>query len=193
MRTLTDGTVGVLDHQDAHTVTTALPGYFFEKTVADLTTGANPATTAAPGDTLRYTLRVQTTDTPLTNCVDPRRARRLNPPAGVRARHAHARGRDVPAGADTEQHESPTAATNGAGRARRAQPEPACRQRGVDPVRHHARRGNTPTPPSSRTRRSCSNGAIKLTDSDDPNVNGSRTRTSRATRTRPRVQIGLAA
>src|SRR4030095_3790085 len=34
-RTLTDGTPGVLDHQDAHTVTVALSGYFFEKTVAD--------------------------------------------------------------------------------------------------------------------------------------------------------------
>jgi uncharacterized repeat protein (TIGR01451 family) len=64
-RTLTNGTPGVADFQDAHTVTTALTGFFFEKTVADLTTGANPATTAAPGDTLRYTLRFQTTDTAL--------------------------------------------------------------------------------------------------------------------------------
>ena len=61
-RTLTDGTEGTLDHEDAHTVTVALSGYFFEKTVANLTSGANPATTAVPGDTLRYTLRVQTTD-----------------------------------------------------------------------------------------------------------------------------------
>ncbi|MCI0437257.1 MAG: DUF11 domain-containing protein, partial [Gemmatimonadetes bacterium] len=61
-RTLTNGTVGTADHEDAHTVTVALSGYFFEKTVADLTSGANPATTAAPGDTLRYTLRIQTTD-----------------------------------------------------------------------------------------------------------------------------------
>ncbi|HEV8700513.1 MAG TPA: hypothetical protein VGV60_04480 [Candidatus Polarisedimenticolia bacterium] len=64
-RTLTNGTVGVLDHEDAHTVTVDLFGYFFEKTVANLTSGANPATTAAPGDTLRYTLRFQTTDQPL--------------------------------------------------------------------------------------------------------------------------------
>src|SRR6266571_993920 len=64
-RTLTDGTPGIADHQDAHTVTTALTGFIFEKTVADLTSGANPATTAAPGDTLRYTLRFQTTDTAL--------------------------------------------------------------------------------------------------------------------------------
>jgi len=65
-RTVTDGTVGVADHQDAHTVTVALFGYFFEKTVANLTSGANPAVTAAPGDTLRYSLRLQTTDGALT-------------------------------------------------------------------------------------------------------------------------------
>jgi uncharacterized repeat protein (TIGR01451 family) len=64
-KTLTDGTVGVQDHEDAHTVTVDLAGYFFEKTVANLTSGANPAITAAPGDTLRYTLRFQATDQPL--------------------------------------------------------------------------------------------------------------------------------
>ncbi|NIV56866.1 MAG: hypothetical protein GWN35_16675, partial [Actinobacteria bacterium] len=51
-----------LDHEDAHTVTTALTGYFFEKSVENLTSGVNPAATAAPGDTLRYTLRLRTTD-----------------------------------------------------------------------------------------------------------------------------------
>jgi hypothetical protein len=56
-RTLTDGTPGVLDHQDAHTVTVRRPAYLFEKTVMDVTTGANPATTASPGDRLRYRLR----------------------------------------------------------------------------------------------------------------------------------------
>jgi uncharacterized repeat protein (TIGR01451 family) len=66
-RTLTNGTVGVLDHEDAYTVTVDLSGYIFEKTVADLTSGANPAATVAPGDTLRYTLRLQTTDQPLVN------------------------------------------------------------------------------------------------------------------------------
>lgn len=63
-RTLSDGTVGTLDHEDAHTVTVDLAEYLFEKTVVNLTTGANPATTASPGDTLRYTLRL-TTDQPL--------------------------------------------------------------------------------------------------------------------------------
>src|SRR5213592_2111382 len=36
-RTLTNGTPGILDHEDAHTVTAALSGWLFEKTVADLT------------------------------------------------------------------------------------------------------------------------------------------------------------
>jgi uncharacterized repeat protein (TIGR01451 family) len=66
-RTLTNGTVGVPDHEDAHSVTVALTGYFFEKTAADLTSGVNPAATAAPGDTLRYSLRFRTTDEALSN------------------------------------------------------------------------------------------------------------------------------
>jgi uncharacterized repeat protein (TIGR01451 family) len=61
-RRITNGTPGVLDHQDAHTTTVELRGYFFEKTVANRTTGTNPTTTAGPGDWLRYTLRLQTTD-----------------------------------------------------------------------------------------------------------------------------------
>jgi len=66
-RTLTDGTPGILDYQDAHTVTTAITGYFFDKTVADLTSGVTPATRAAPGDKLRYTLRFRTTNQALSN------------------------------------------------------------------------------------------------------------------------------
>jgi uncharacterized repeat protein (TIGR01451 family) len=61
-RTLTDGTVGTVDHEDAHTVTVSVSGYLFEKTVANRTSGANPATTALAGDTLRYTLRLQATN-----------------------------------------------------------------------------------------------------------------------------------
>jgi uncharacterized repeat protein (TIGR01451 family) len=61
-RTLTNGTENTPDHEDAHTTTTALSGNFFEKTVANQNSGMNPATTAAPGDTLRYTLRFRTTD-----------------------------------------------------------------------------------------------------------------------------------
>ena len=65
--TLTNGTPGILDNQDAYTVTVVLSGYVFEKTVADLTSGVNPATTAAPGDKLRYTLRFRTTNQALSN------------------------------------------------------------------------------------------------------------------------------
>jgi large repetitive protein len=58
-RAITDGTPGTLDFQDAYTVTTALAGYYFQKTVRDLTTGVSPATAAFPGDRLRYTLLLQ--------------------------------------------------------------------------------------------------------------------------------------
>ena len=58
-RTLSDGTPGILDFQDAWTVSAALSGYYFQKTVRDLTTGAFPATAAFPGDRLRYTLLLQ--------------------------------------------------------------------------------------------------------------------------------------
>src|SRR5438128_993385 len=66
--TLTNGTPGILDNQDAFTVTAAaLAGYVFEKTVANLTSNVTPATTAAPGDKLRYTLRFRTTSQALGN------------------------------------------------------------------------------------------------------------------------------
>ena len=58
-RTLTDGTVGTGDHEDAHTVAAELPDLQFEKTVMNVTTGEDPATTAAQGDTLRYRLYVE--------------------------------------------------------------------------------------------------------------------------------------
>jgi len=66
-RPLTNGTVSTVDHEDAHSLTVALTGYFFEKSVENLTTGVSPTATATPGDRLRYTLRLRTTDTPLTN------------------------------------------------------------------------------------------------------------------------------
>jgi len=59
---LTNGTPGILDFQDSETVTTALTGYYFQKTVGNLTSGANPATTAAPGDRLRYRVRLFNVD-----------------------------------------------------------------------------------------------------------------------------------
>ena len=90
-RTLTNGTPGILDHEDAHTVTVALSGYFFDKTVADLTSGVNPATTAAPGDRLRYTLRFRTTNQALSNFRIFDDLDALNAATGVRAWHARAR------------------------------------------------------------------------------------------------------
>lgn len=53
-----DGTPGVTDNQDAESVTAGLSGYYFEKTVVNLVTGASPAFTAASGDRLRYRLRL---------------------------------------------------------------------------------------------------------------------------------------
>src|SRR5262245_4717516 len=64
---LTNGTPALVDHEDLWTVTVDLQGFFFDKTVQDLTSGANPATTAAPGDVLRYTLRFRTTDLAVNN------------------------------------------------------------------------------------------------------------------------------
>ena len=54
-RTLTDGTPGIADFQDAHTVTTALTGFIFEKTVAatspQLVTVVAPDSPPAPSPT----------------------------------------------------------------------------------------------------------------------------------------------
>ena len=58
-RTLTDGTVGVGDHEDAHSVAVDLPVLRFEKTVMNVTTGEDPGTVATPGETLRYRLYVE--------------------------------------------------------------------------------------------------------------------------------------
>jgi len=77
-RTLTDGTPGVSDHQDAYTVTTALTGYFFQKTVVNLTSGDGPGIglSAVPGDQLQYRLRVfnlseAVNGVTITDIVDP--------------------------------------------------------------------------------------------------------------------------
>ena len=58
-RTLTDGTVGTGDHEDAHTVTVELPELRFEKSVMNVTTGQNPGTNATQRDTLRYRLYIE--------------------------------------------------------------------------------------------------------------------------------------
>jgi uncharacterized repeat protein (TIGR01451 family)/fimbrial isopeptide formation D2 family protein len=74
--TLTNGTPGILDFQDNYTLYTALAGYYFQKTVENLTSRENPATTAAPSDRLRYRLRLfnvdQTIDgITITDLLDP--------------------------------------------------------------------------------------------------------------------------
>ncbi|MFZ2224428.1 MAG: SdrD B-like domain-containing protein [Candidatus Deferrimicrobium sp.] len=59
--TPTNGTEGIADCQDAHALLVALSGYFFEKTAANPATGAI-VSTALPGETLRYTLRLRSID-----------------------------------------------------------------------------------------------------------------------------------
>ncbi|MFU8895638.1 MAG: SdrD B-like domain-containing protein [Gammaproteobacteria bacterium] len=111
-RTLTDGTVGVLDHEDAHTVTVALSGLFYEKTVANLSTGVNPTSTARPGDVLRYTLRLRTLDDALNGLRFRDDLGALNTlPAFVPGSLALV---SVPPGADTA-NTNPNGGTNGAG------------------------------------------------------------------------------
>ena len=74
----TDGTDGVDDNQDLATVTAALTGYYFEKTVSNLTSGISPAVTAVPGDRLRYRVRLFNLDqeiynVSITDQLDPAR------------------------------------------------------------------------------------------------------------------------
>jgi uncharacterized repeat protein (TIGR01451 family)/fimbrial isopeptide formation D2 family protein len=61
----TDGTEGVADCQDPHSLLVALSGYFFEKTVANPATG-QIVSTALPGETLRYTLSLRSIDSAFT-------------------------------------------------------------------------------------------------------------------------------
>ncbi|MGB5688172.1 MAG: DUF11 domain-containing protein, partial [Woeseiaceae bacterium] len=58
-RNVTDGTVGTLDHEDAHTTTVFAPAFVFQKYAVNVTTGEDPAVTATPGDVIRYTLNVE--------------------------------------------------------------------------------------------------------------------------------------
>ena len=111
---LTDGTVGVLDSEDAHTLTAELSGIFFEKTVANLSTGANPTATAAPGDRLRYTLRVQTTDSALNAFSIGDDLGDLNANAVFEPGSLALVASSIPAGANTS-NTNPNGGTNGTG------------------------------------------------------------------------------
>ncbi len=67
-RTLTDGTVGVVDHEDAHTVT-IVPLLYAEKSAALQVDAMSPGIVDA-GDVLRYTIRVYNNGTlPITQAV----------------------------------------------------------------------------------------------------------------------------
>ena len=113
-RELTDGTVGVLDHEDAHTLSVELAGYFFEKTVANLTTGVSPAATAAPGDTLRYTLRLRAIDDPFSDVTFRDDMGALNASSVFQPGTLTLVAATLPPGADTS-NTSPGGGTNGAG------------------------------------------------------------------------------
>ncbi len=62
-RVLTNGTVGVPDHEDAHTLLAQGPVLSISKLVTNLTTGQGPAVnvSASPGDDLQFTLQVDNT------------------------------------------------------------------------------------------------------------------------------------
>jgi uncharacterized repeat protein (TIGR01451 family)/fimbrial isopeptide formation D2 family protein len=62
-RTITNGTVGTLDHEDAHSVLTESPVLEFRKIVSNVTTGQNPGANARPGDVLRYTVTIKNVST----------------------------------------------------------------------------------------------------------------------------------
>ena len=79
--TPTNGTEGIADCQDAHTLLVALSGYFFEKTAANPATGAI-VSTALPGETLRYTLRLRSIDQSFTGRSFLRRPENIG---GIRA------------------------------------------------------------------------------------------------------------
>ena len=111
-RTVTNGTPGTADHQDAHTLTADLSGYVFEKRVLNVDSGADPARTARPGERLRYTLFVRSTDAPLTN------ARILDDLGAMNGSVVFEPGSltlvSVPPGADTSATD-PQGGTRGAG------------------------------------------------------------------------------
>jgi uncharacterized repeat protein (TIGR01451 family) len=169
-RPVTTGTPTQVDHQDAHTVTAALFGYFFEKTVANLTSGVSPAATAAPGDTLRYTLRLQATDVALTNIEFYDDLGALNPTAVFVPGSLALVPGSLPPGADASTT-SPSGGTNGAG---------------IIDVRNLSvpvgssislqfditLDGNVPDGTVVLNQADLISSSVMIADSDDPNVNG---------------------
>ena len=112
-RSLTNGTPGVLDFQDVYTITATDQGYYFLKSVDNLTTGAYPATAAFPGDRLRYTLQIQNYNIPpLNNITATDDLGVLNGFTAFVPGSLSLAGTNLPAGTYTVD---PTGGTNGAG------------------------------------------------------------------------------
>ena len=67
-RTVTDGTLGLVDHEDAHTVT-VMPRLYAEKAAALQVDSSSPGL-VDPGDVLRYTIRIHNySQSPITHAV----------------------------------------------------------------------------------------------------------------------------
>ena len=167
-RTLTNGTVGVADHEDAHTITTALYGFFFEKSVANLTSGANPATTAEPGDVLRYTLRIQSTDVPLDDLSFTDDLGAMNPTAVFVPGSLTLVGA-LPPGADSSST-NPSGGTNGAGLLDVRNIDLAAFSQAT--VQFDITLANRINNGTVVTNQADLLAPAKIADSDDPNVNG---------------------
>src|SRR5688572_27554640 len=167
-RTLTNGTVGVADHEDAHTVTTALYGYFFEKSVANLTSGANPAVTAEPGDVLRYTLRLQATDVPLDDLTFRDDLGAMNPTAVFLPGSLTLVG-TLPPGVNASGTD-PNGGTNGAGLIDISNIDLAAFSQIA--VQFDITLAGTIANGTVVTNQADLIAAVQIADSDDPNVNG---------------------
>jgi hypothetical protein len=112
-RQLTNGTIGVLDHEDAHTVAVDVPVLRFEKTVINVSRGDDPGTLAPPGETLRYRLVVENMGDAVVDgfsVVD--QLDRLNDPPAFQPGTLNLV--TVPAGADVS-NTSPTGGASGTG------------------------------------------------------------------------------
>jgi uncharacterized repeat protein (TIGR01451 family)/fimbrial isopeptide formation D2 family protein len=113
-RALTNGTPTTSDHEDAHTVEVGLFGWFFEKSVVNMTTGESPAVVAGPAETLRYSIRLQTTDGPLANFSFRDDLGAMNPTVVFEPGSLSLVQSTIPGGADTSNTD-PTGGTNSAG------------------------------------------------------------------------------
>src|SRR5512134_2218677 len=155
--TPTSGTEGIADCQDAHDVLVALSGYFFEKTVANPATG-QIVTTALPGERLRYTLSLRSIDRSFTavRFYDDLNASAAFVPGSLSLV-------SYPAGADVSQ------TGNGILDIRNLNVPPG----GVIEVKFDITLGSALNEGFVVLNQSdLIQGAVKIADSDDPNING---------------------